>query len=144
MTVSGIAGAAVLPTLAARFGRRRRLLVVIGLGNTIAVPAFWVVRDPHLLVAISAIMGFLLMAGMPTAFDWSEVLVGRDHAGAVAGFLMVVGNLGGTAYTVVVQVLLFDPMLAVAALTLLAAPWPLLARAHRPVPLGPTTEGAVA
>jgi hypothetical protein len=60
--------------------------------------------------------------------------VGRDHAGAVAGFLMMVGNLGGTAYVLVVQGLLADPMLAVAALMLLVAPWPLLARAHRPAP----------
>ncbi|MPY56561.1 MFS transporter [Streptomyces spongiae] len=143
ITVAGIVGCMVLPTLATRFGHRRRLLMLIGAITTIAMPAFLFLREPLALFAVSAIMGFVLMAGMPAALDWSEVIAGREHAGAVAGFLMVIGNLGGTLYVLAVQPLLSEPEIAILVLTLLAAPWALLAQRHRSEPARRAAEGAL-
>lgn len=130
VTVAGILGAVTLPALAVRLRRRRQLLITIGMVNVAAILSISFVRAPLALVGIAAIMGFALLAGLPAALDYSEELVGREHAGLVAGFLMVVGNLGATAFVLAVQGLLFEPMLAVLALTLLVAPWPILASLH--------------
>jgi MFS family permease len=130
ITIGGILGAITLPPLAARLQRRRQLFIAIGVVNVAAVVSMVFVRAPVVLVGITAIMGFLLMAGMPAALDYSEELAGRDNAGAVAGFLMVVGNLGATAFVLAVQGLLFDPVAALLVLTLLVAPWPIVASRH--------------
>ncbi|MFC4464260.1 hypothetical protein ACFPH6_06715 [Streptomyces xiangluensis] len=52
--------------------------------STIAMPGYLFIREPIVLVALSAIIGFVLMAGMPTALDWSEVIAGRENAGPIA------------------------------------------------------------
>ncbi|OZC87700.1 hypothetical protein CH272_18695 [Rhodococcus sp. 05-340-1] len=131
MTAAGIGGAAVLPSVAARFGRRRRTLVFIGLGCTFGTPLLLVVRDPVGSMVIIAVIGMLLISGLPIALDWSEAMVGREHAGAAAAFILVVANLGGSLYTVTLQFFVDDPAVAIAVLAVLVLPWPALARAQR-------------
>jgi predicted MFS family arabinose efflux permease len=144
ITIGGVAGAATLPALAARLGCRRELLILIGVVNALIIPALIVVREPLLLAVLAALLGFLLFSGMPTVLDWSEEISGREHAGAVAGFLIVVGNIGGTSYVLILQGVLGHPHVAVLLLTALVTPWVLVARRIAPAPATAQTEEVLA
>lgn len=138
MTVAGIAGATVLPGLAARRDRRRALLMTTTALTAVvfvlvgAAPAVWVIA------VLLAVEGFFLLAGLPVALDWSELDAGPGRAATATGFLLLAGNLGGTMLVLLVQVLIGNPYLALAALSAVALPGVVLAaglpdraRAHR-------------
>jgi MFS family permease len=125
MTFAGIAGAAVLPTPAARRGRRRDVLMV-----ALVVPAvaFLLTAAIHNVVTSAVWMflaGFVLLAALPVVLDWSDVHAGAERQGSAVGFLLMSGNLGGLVLVLVVQVVLGNPYLALgtlAAVTLLGLP----------------------
>lgn len=125
LTFAGIAGAAVLPTSAARADRRRVvLLTALGLSSV----AFVAVAVLHNLVWIGAWLfaaGFVLLAALPVVLDWSEIHAGPERQGAAVGFLMMSGNLGGLVVVLAVQAAIANPYLALgamAAVTLLGLP----------------------
>lgn len=128
MTVAGILGAAIVPALASHLGRRRAALTMIGAGTTIATAALLLAREPASALVAIAVVGFLLISGLPIALEWSESLVGPEHAGAAAAFILVIANLGGSLYVVIVQVFIHNSYAAVLVLTLLVLPWTVLAR----------------
>lgn len=137
MTVAGIAGAAVLPGAAARRNRRRALLLFT---VSVTVLAFLAIAAVHAIVFIGVVLaleGFVLLACLPVALDWSELHVGPTRAGTATGFLLLAGNLGGALLVVLVQVLIGNAYLALAAISavalpglLLAARLPTVVRAH--------------
>ena len=143
MTVTGIAGAAVLPGLAARRDRRR-LALVATTGLTVAVfAALSVTTALWFVTAALAVLGFFLLAGLPVALDWSELDAGPGRAATATAFLLLAGNLGGAALVLVVQVLMGTPHLALAALAVAAVPGVLVAlslpdRAPAAAPAGAT------
>lgn len=122
MTASGIAGAAVLPGLAARLDRRREILLVTTVTTVAAFLAIALVHDVVFIGVVLAIEGFVLLAGLPVALDWSELDSGPGRAGTATGFLLLAGNLGGVVLVLVVQGLIGNPYLALAAMSALAAP----------------------
>ena len=127
MTVAGIVGAAVLPGLAARRDRRHTMLTVVT-GYTVAAFLLLAVVHPlWLVVVVLAVEGFLLLAALPVALDWSELESGPQRAATATAFLLLAGNLGGVVLVVVVQLLLDSPSLALAALGLMAVPGVLVA-----------------
>jgi hypothetical protein len=67
-------------------------------------------------------VGFVLLAGLPVALDWSELESGPSRAGAATGFLLLAGNLGGVVLVLVVQVLIGNPYLALVAMSVIAVP----------------------
>jgi hypothetical protein len=69
-----------------------------------------------------AVEGFFLLAGLPIALDWSELDAGPTRAATAAGFLMLAGNLGGVVLVLLVQVLIGQPYLALAAMAAIAVP----------------------
>lgn len=146
MTVCGIVGAAVLPSAAARWNRRRALLLVT---ITITVLAFLAIAAlPNLgfITAVLALEGFVLLAGLPVALDWSELHAGPQRAGTATGFLLLAGNLGGAVLVLAVQFLIGNPYLALAALSVMAAPGLALAAAlpaRVTVPVDPPVTAAV-
>jgi predicted MFS family arabinose efflux permease len=122
MTVAGIAGAAVLPGVAARRDRRRAVLMVT---ICVTVLAFLGIAAVHNLVFIGvalALEGFVLLAGLPVALDWSEVHVGPDRAATATGVLLLAGNVGATVLVLVVQAVIGNPYLALVALSVVALP----------------------
>ncbi len=128
MTVAGILGAAVLPGAAARHGRRRAMLLAT-IATTVAV--FASVATVHALAFISvalAVEGFVLLAGLPVALDWSELHVGPGRAATATGFLLLAGNAGGVVLVLLVQTVIGNPTFALAALAVLALPGLALAR----------------
>ena len=122
MTVAGIVGAAVLPGVAARWNQRRLVLMITVL---VTASVFLAIAAVHNLVFISCVLaveGFVLLAGLPVALEWSELHVGPNRAGTATGLLLLVGNLGGVVLVLVVQVLIGNPYLALSALSLVALP----------------------
>jgi MFS family permease len=122
MTLAGIAGAAVLPGLAAGRDRRRELLVATTVATTISFVAIALVPEVWFAGIVLAVLGFVLLAGLPVALDWSELDAGPDRAGTATGFLLLAGNLGGVVLVLVVQLLIGNPYLALCAISAMAVP----------------------
>jgi predicted MFS family arabinose efflux permease len=122
MTVAGIAGAAVLPRVAARRDRRRELLVATTVTTVVGFLSIALVDGVVFVACALAVVGFVLLAGLPIALDWSELESGPARAGAATGFLLLAGNLGGVVLVLVVQALIGNPYLALVAMAVIAAP----------------------
>jgi MFS family permease len=127
MTVAGIGGAVVLPGLAARLDRRREVLLATTVTTVVAFVAIALVHNVMVVGLVLAVEGFMLLAGLPVALDWSELESGPDRAGVSTGFLLLAGNLGGVAFVLVVQATIGNPYLALAAMSGLALPGVILA-----------------
>jgi predicted MFS family arabinose efflux permease len=134
-TVAGIAGAALLPGIAARRDLRRRMLLATTAVTVVTFTAIALVDNVWFTGFALAVEGFFLLAGLPIALDWSEVDAGPTRAATAAGFLMLAGNLGGVVLVLVVQALIDQPYLALAAMGAVALPGIYLAaRLPRHVP----------
>lgn len=125
LTFAGIAGAAVLPTSAARADRRR---VVLSVALGVSAAAFIAVAALHNVLWIGAwlfVSGFWLLAALPVVLEWSEIHAGPERQGAAVGFLLMSGNLGGLVVVLAVQAAIGSPYLALGAMavvTLLGLP----------------------
>jgi predicted MFS family arabinose efflux permease len=140
MTVAGIAGGAVLPEGAAKRGRRRSLLQVAVAITTVAFAAIAVFPNVAFIGVALFVDGFFLLAGLPVVLDWSELHAGTERAGSAAGFLLLAGNLGGVVVILVVQALLGNPYLSLAAMSVAGLAGLALAirlPAREPVPAAP-------
>lgn len=126
-TVAGIAGAAVLPGIAARRDRRREVLMVTTLVTVLVFTGIALIHNVVFIGIALAVEGFVLLAGLPVALDWSELESGPDKAGTATGFLLLAGNLGGVVLVLLVQALIGNPYLALAAMAAVALPGILVA-----------------
>jgi predicted MFS family arabinose efflux permease len=122
MTVTGIAGAAIVPRLAARHGRRRAALLVTP--GAVVVAFAVVAAGPGVVVTAVAlgVAGFFLLAGLPVALDWSEARVGAGDAATATALLLLAGNLGGVVLVLVVEPLIATPVAGLLAIAALAVP----------------------
>lgn len=122
MTLAGIAGAAVLPGLAA--ARDARRTVALGATATLAVVMVTLAgTQPVWLVYLGlALVGFLLMGTLPVVLDWSELHVGPTRAGTVTGMLLLAGNLGAVLVVLTVQLAIGDPTAALVVMAAWAVP----------------------
>lgn len=120
LTVAGIVGAAILPGAAAKRDRRRAMLqiTVIVTAVVFLAIALWHV-DVFIAVAV-AIEGFVLLAALPVALDWSELHSGPERAGAAVGFLLLAGNLGGVVLLLIVQIVIANPYISLGVLSVAA------------------------
>lgn len=120
LTFAGVLGAAVLPTAAARAGRRR-LVLMSALGTSAL--AFVAVAAVHNVVWIGVWLfgaGFLLLAALPIVLDWADVHAGAERQGAAVGFLMMAGNLGGLVLVLLIQPAIGNAYVALGALAVIA------------------------
>jgi hypothetical protein len=65
------------------------------------------------------------MTCLPVVLDWSAIHAGMAREGAAAGFLLMAGNLGGVVLVLVIQVLMgnaYVPLAALAVIGLLGLP----------------------
>lgn len=120
LTFAGVLGAAILPTAAAKAGRRRLVLVVALMVAALAFAAIAAVHNVVWLGGWLFAAGFVLLAALPVVLDWSDVHAGPERQGAAVGFLMMAGNLGGLILVVIVQPFIGNPYLALGALFLVA------------------------
>lgn len=127
MTVTGIVGAALLPAAAARRDRRRALMIATTVTSVLVFLAVATVPEIRFVSFALAVEGFLLLACLPVALDWSELESGPTRASTATGFLLLAGNLGGAVLVLVVQAFIATPRLALAAIAALAVPGVLIA-----------------
>jgi hypothetical protein len=69
--------------------------------------------------------GFAIMACLPVVLDWSAIHAGMAREGAAAGFLLMSGNLGGVVLVLVIQAVMgnaYLPLAALAVISLLGLP----------------------
>lgn len=120
LTFAGVIGAAVLPTWVARHDMRRGMLLA-ALG--ISAVAFLAIAPVHSVVWLGFWMfaaGFVLLAALPVVLDWAGVHAGPERQGSAVGFLMMAGNLGGLLLVLLVQAVIGNSYLALAALAVFA------------------------
>jgi hypothetical protein len=125
LTAGGIVGAAVLPPLVAGRDQRRTMLVVALAFSAVAFAATDLRHDVVWLGVWLFATGFLIMACLPVVLDWSAVYAGRAREGAAAGFLLMSGNLGGVVLVLVIQALMgnaYVPLAALAVVGVLGMP----------------------
>lgn len=118
MTLAGIVGAALLPSLVAARDRRRPMLVAAVGVSILVFPAIALRHDLGWLTAWLIGEGLLLMSSLPVVLDWAEIHAGPERQGAAVGFLLMAGNLGGLILILIVQALIGSPDLALGLLTL--------------------------
>jgi hypothetical protein len=69
-----------------------------------------------------AVEGFVLLACLPVALEWSEVHVGPARAGTATGALLLAGNLGGVVLVLLVQAVVGSPYAALLVMAATALP----------------------
>ena len=121
-TVAGIAGAAVLPGIVTKRDKRRGMLVA-ATATTVAVFAVLALAHaPVIFGVLLAVEGFVLLACLPVALEWSEVHVGPARAGTATGALLLAGNLGGVLLVLLVQAVIGNPYAALLMMSATALP----------------------
>lgn len=121
-TVAGIAGAAVLPGLAAAGGRRRGMLVAATVTTALVFALLALAHAPAVFAVALAVEGFVLLACLPVTLEWSEVHVGPARAGTATGALLLAGNLGGVVLVLLVQAVIGSPYAALLMMAATAVP----------------------
>ncbi|SEN15094.1 MFS transporter [Paenibacillus sp. OV219] len=116
MTAAGIIGAAFLPDFAMR-GNRARHLLVLSLAVSVVLLVFLAAGLPAwLFMSLLALTGLLLLADLPIVLSFAEAKAEPRTAGVVTGLLLLFGNLGGIVLSLLVQLLLYERVLAIGAL----------------------------
>ena len=121
-TLAGIAGAAVLPGFVAGGGRRRGMALVATATTAVVFALLAVVHAPVVFGVALAVEGFVLLACLPVALEWSEVHAGAARAGTATGALLLAGNLGGVVLVLVVQAVVGSPYAALLVMAATALP----------------------
>jgi predicted MFS family arabinose efflux permease len=122
--VAGVAGCAVIPILAVRYGRELAFLV---LGVTVAAVGCVILAVAPGTVSgllVLLVIGFVLLPTLPVVLELTERRTGEVE-GTAAGLIWLSGNLGGLVIATVVGLLVDHPMpafLTMAAVALLAIP----------------------
>jgi hypothetical protein len=121
-TVAGIAGAAVLPGLVTARGQRRGMLVTATATTAVVFALLALVHAPVIFGVALAVEGFVLLACLPVALEWSEVHAGPARAGTATGALLLAGNLGGVVLVLLVQAVVGSPYAALLLMAAMALP----------------------
>jgi MFS family permease len=121
-TAAGIAGAAVLPGIVTARDRRRGMLVAATVTTAVVFALLALAHAPAVFGVALAVEGFVLLACLPVALEWSEVHVGPARAGTATGALLLAGNLGGVVLVLVVQAVVGSPYAALLVMAAAALP----------------------
>jgi predicted MFS family arabinose efflux permease len=121
-TVAGIAGAAVLPGIVTARDQRRGMLVVATVTTAVVFALLALVHAPAIFGVSLAVEGFVLLACLPVALEWSEIHVGAARAGTATGALLLAGNLGGVVLVLVVQAVVGSAQVALLVMAAAALP----------------------
>jgi sugar phosphate permease len=121
-TVAGIAGAAVLPGFVTARDRRGGMLLVATVTSALVFVLLALLHAPVVFGVALAVEGFVLLACLPVALEWSEVHVGPARAGTATGALLLAGNLGGVVLVLVVQAVVGNPYAALLVMAATALP----------------------
>lgn len=122
MTLAGVAGAAILPGVAAARDARRAVALTTTVLLAVVLVAITLVHTVVSVGILLAILGVFLLGTLPVALDWSELHVGGKRAGTATGVLLLAGNLGGVVVVLTVQVVIGNPTAALLVMAAWAIP----------------------
>lgn len=91
----GIIGAAIIPAVSDKVGKRKPFIVLSALIASIFAYPLMAGSNLTLLMIYSGLIGVFFLPGYPLLIASSEEESGKDKAGSSTGLLMLSGNLGG-------------------------------------------------
>jgi MFS family permease len=103
MIVGGIAGAALIPAISDRIGRRKPVLLLAIVGALALLYPLCLSGDYALLIAAGAGLGFFFLPAYSILLSMCSELAGPARAGAATGVLMLIGNVGGVLVIMAMQ-----------------------------------------
>ncbi|MCE4608261.1 MAG: MFS transporter [Caldisphaeraceae archaeon] len=93
MLVSGVIGASVLPSLAAKYSIRKVLIMIAAFTGIVAYGVLATNISMVLVYAMFALNGFMLMAALPIIFEWIEKTTVFTQQGETVGIIMITGHI---------------------------------------------------
>lgn len=108
MVVAGIVGAAVLPPIAAKLHNQLTWLFIAIVASFLGCLVLALVPGDVSGIAVSAVLGLLLLATLPIVLEMVEERTGPAASTATA-LVWLAGNLGGVALSVIVGLFVNQP-----------------------------------
>lgn len=93
MVVAGVIGASTLPSVAAKYNIRKKLLVIAAFTGVLTYGILASLVSGVLVYTMLAISGFMLMAGLPVIFEWIEKTTPFTQQGETIGVIMITGHI---------------------------------------------------
>ncbi|MCE4606122.1 MAG: MFS transporter [Desulfurococcales archaeon] len=93
MVVAGVLGASALPSIAAKYNIRRKLLIIASFTGMLAYGILASMISIILVYVMLAVSGFMLMAGLPVIFEWIEKTTPFTQQGETIGVIMITGHI---------------------------------------------------
>jgi predicted MFS family arabinose efflux permease len=91
----GIVGAALIPALSEKIGRRNPILIASILATIATLYPVCYSNHYATVLTFAALHGFFFLPAFALVIDGCAEVAGAAHAGAATGVLMLAGNLGG-------------------------------------------------
>ncbi len=108
LIVGGIVGAAVVPAISDKLGRRKPFLLLCSLAALILTHPLCYSSQTTILYVLSAALGAAFLPGYALLLAMTEEEAGSERAGAATGVMMMTGNAGGVVISIAMQVLKGD------------------------------------
>lgn len=102
LIVAGIAGAAVIPALSDRVGRRKPFVVACAAVALLATYPLCTAHDYRVAVACAAVLGFAFLPAYALLLEMCTELAGAEAAGRATGILLMMGNAGGVVLSLAI------------------------------------------
>lgn len=104
LIVGGIVGAAAVPALSDRLGRRKPFLLLCSLAALALTYPLCASSHSTILYVLSAALGAAFLPGYALLLTMTEEEAGVDRAGAATGVMMMTGNAGGVVIIIAMQI----------------------------------------
>lgn len=109
LIIGGILGAAIIPAISDKIGRRKPFLLVCAIAGAVIVYPLCTNPALTVLLPLAAVLGFLFLPGYALLLTMAEETAGAEKAGVAAAVIMLVGNAGGVVVIVAMEALKTPP-----------------------------------
>ncbi len=103
LILGGIVGAAIVPAFSDHFKKRKPFLLLSVLMATLTVYPLCNGISYSSVLVFSAIQGFFFLPAFSLLLEMCSEIVGKSHAAAATGILMLTGNLGGVVVVIAME-----------------------------------------
>ncbi len=103
MVVAGVVGCVVIPAISDKMMRRKPFLIIAA---AMAIPTIFLVgvlESTALIFVVGILLGFFLFAAYPLVLTFSEETTGAALTGTATSILLLLGNAGGVAITLIME-----------------------------------------
>jgi len=103
MVIAGVVGSVVIPSLSDKYKKRKPFLLLAAL---VALPTLFLIAQLNSTMQIymvSVVTGFFILSAFPLMLTLSEETTGHRLTGTGTAILLLLGNAGGVALTLVME-----------------------------------------